>query len=192
MSLTSLFDRINAANQLSRSALPALQKRESSTTPLATLPRMRYPDAPFAKLSTTPAHAADEAYEIFLNNALTPGIAERHIARLLMHADPRCPAVVEVASFAWDYGRESTENGRARVFAHYLVRLQLLYETNMLALRRMRQERVRRIRVLRGCCEVCDRDVAGHIHRLSHPPTLPVPGCLRHGGCSCTYVPVIE
>jgi hypothetical protein len=191
MSLTSLFDRISAASQMSKHAQAEPCQGESSTTP-HDLPRMRYPDAPFAKLVTTPAHVADEAYEIFLDNVLTPGIAERQIVRLLYDADARCPALLEVASFVWDYAKESTDNGRTRVFAHYLVRTQQMYETNMLQLRRMRQSRVRRVRVMRGCCEVCDREVAGGTYRLGSPPTLPVPGCLRHGGCSCTYVPVPE
>jgi hypothetical protein len=153
--------------------------------------RLRFPDGVFAALETFPPEKADEAYEVFVANALTPGLAEREIRELLMGASPSCPPLECVPSFAWEYGRESTEIGRMRVFSHYLVHMQQLHETNLLELQRLRRMHVKRVRVMRGCCEVCDK-LAGRTYRLSDPPQLPVRGCLRHGGCKCAIVPAID
>lgn len=158
----------------------------------AVAPRLRYPDGAFAALVTDPAELADEAYAVFDQYRVTPGVAERHVARVLAAADAlSCPIVETSPGFAYEVSRERTDLGRLRVFAHVLVQMQFAHETNLHELRAYRAERVKRVRILPGCCEVCD-GLSQRGFRLSDAPQLPVYGCLRHGGCKCTYVPVTD
>lgn len=153
--------------------------------------RLHFPDGVFAALETDPAEKADDAYAAFLANSFTPSIAERKVREILTHASPVCPPLECVPSFASEYGHESTDIGRMRVFSHYLVYMQLLHETNMLELARLSRRGIKRVQVMHGCCEVCDK-LAGRTFRVSDPPRLPVRGCLRHGGCNCVVVPAID
>ncbi|HUG15575.1 MAG TPA: hypothetical protein VMM78_11240 [Thermomicrobiales bacterium] len=153
--------------------------------------RFHHPHGVFAALETDPPEKADEAYGVFIANALTPGIAEREIRELLMHASPVCAPLECVPSFAWEFGRESTDIGRMRVFSHYLVHLQLLHESNANELHQLLRMNVKRVRLMPGCCDVCDR-LAGRSYRVTDAPLLPARGCLRHGGCNCAFVPVVD
>lgn len=157
---------------------------ESSATP-----RLRYPNGAFAVLTTTPAELADAAYGAFRAYHLTPGVAEREVARILDGTNPICLPVESSPGFAYEMGRERTNIGRMRVFAHYLVRMQFAHESNHQQLRALRDiHHARKLRILPGCCDACDR-LAARSWRVADPPELPVRGCLRHGGCRCTYVP---
>jgi hypothetical protein len=157
---------------------------ESSTTP-----RLRYPNGVFAALVTVPEELADAAYDAFWAYHLTPGVAEREVAKILAGTDPVCLPVESSPGFAYEIGRERTDIGRMRVFAHYLVRMQFTHESNQQQLRALREiHHARKLRILPGCCEVCDK-LATRSWRVSDPPELPVRGCLRHGGCRCSYVP---
>lgn len=157
---------------------------ESSTTP-----RLRYPRSVFAALRTTPEEVADAAYDAFQAYHLTPGVAEREVAKMLDGANPICLPVESSPGFAYEIGRERTDIGRMRVFSHYLVRMQFSYESNQQQLRALREiHHARKLRILPGCCEVCDK-LAARSWRVADPPELPVRGCLRHGGCRCAYVP---
>ena len=153
------------------------------------VPRMRYPNGVFAALQTIPAEVADAAYEAFLANHLTPGVAERAVAKILQGSDPICEPVEASPGYAFEVERERAEAGRIRVFAHYLVRMQFTHEANKQQLHALREiHHARRLRILPGCCEVCDQ-LAKRSWRVADPPELPVRGCLRHGGCHCSYVP---
>ncbi|HEX5165495.1 MAG TPA: hypothetical protein VFV93_08880 [Thermomicrobiales bacterium] len=158
----------------------------------AVLPRFRYPNGVFAVLTTTPDDVADRSYEAFRAYHLTPGVAEREVAKLLMGAEPVCLPVESSPGYAYEVGRERTDLGRMRVFAHYLVRMQLTHESNQQQLLAIREiHHARRLRILPGCCEVCDK-LAGRTWRVADPPELPVRGCLRQGGCRCSYVPEVD
>lgn len=155
----------------------------------STAGRMRYPKGVFAALTTTPEEVADAAYDAFRASHLTPGIAEREIAKILQDANPICLPVEASPGYAWEIGRERTDIGRMRVFAHYLVRMQFSHESNLQQLRALREvHHARKLKILPGCCEVCDK-VAARAWRVADPPELPVRGCLRQGGCRCSYVP---
>jgi hypothetical protein len=155
-------------------------------------PRFRYADGVFAILETDPEELADLAYEAFRANHLTPGVAARQVARILHGTEPVCPPVQASPGYLFDLDREVTPLGRLRVFAHYLVQMQFAHESNQHQLRALREiHHARRLRILPGCCAVCD-DVSRRSWRVSDPPILPVPGCLRHGGCKCAYVPTSE
>jgi hypothetical protein len=155
-------------------------------------PRFRFPNGVFAALMTTPEPAADVAYDAFRANHLTPGVAEREVAKILSGTNPVCLPVESLPGYAYEIGRERTDLGRVRVFAQYLVRMQLTHESNQQQLRALREiHHARRLRILPGCCEVCDR-LANRSWRVSDPPELPVRGCLRHGGCRCSYGPDID
>lgn len=151
--------------------------------------RLRYPKGVFAALKTDPAELADDAYRVFRAYHLTPGVAEREVAKILHGSGAICMPVEASPGYAYEIGRERTDIGRMRVFAHYLVQMQLRHESNQQQLRALREiHHARRLRILPGCCEVCDK-IAARSWRVSDPPELPVRGCLRHGGCRCTYVP---
>ena len=151
-----------------------------------------HPHGVFADLRTTPEELADTAYDAFRANHLTPGVAEREVAHILMGSDPICLPVESSPGYAYEVGREQTSIGRMRVFAHYLVQMQFTHETNQQQLRALREiHHARRLRILPGCCEVCDK-LANRSWRVSDPPELPVRGCLRHGGCRCSYVPATD
>lgn len=151
--------------------------------------RLRYPKGAFAALRTTPEEVADLAYNAFWANHLTPGVAEREVARILLDSMPVCLPVESSPGYAYEAGRERTNLGRMRVFAHYLVRMQFTHESNQQQLRALREiHHTRKLRILPGCCEVCDK-LAKRSWRVADPPELPVRGCLRHGGCHCSYVP---
>ncbi len=151
--------------------------------------RLRYPNGAFAALRTTPEEVADAAYDAFRANYLTPGIAERVVAQILLGSAPICLPVESSPGYAYEAGRERTDIGRVRVFAQYLVRMQFSHESNQLQLRDLRgMHRYGKVRILSGCCEVCDK-LARRSWRVTDPPALPVRGCLRHGGCRCAYVP---
>ena len=152
-------------------------------------PRFRYPDGAFALLATDPEEQADLAYDAFRTHHLTPSIAERHVTRILLDASPICEPVTSSPGFAFEVENERTPIGRMRVFAHYLVQMQFAHESNQHQLRALREiHHARRLRILPGCCEVCD-ELAKRSWRVADPPTLPVRGCIRHGGCKCAYVP---
>ena len=153
------------------------------------VPRTRYPHGVFAVLMTTPGNLADDAYDAFRAYHLTPGVAEREVASILQGSNPICLPVESSPGYAYEVGRERTDIGRVRVFAQYLVRMQLSHESNLQQLRALRDiHHARKLRILPGCCEVCDR-LAKRSWRVADPPELPVRGCIRHGGCRCTYVP---
>jgi hypothetical protein len=155
-------------------------------------PRFVFPKGPFASLRTNPSAAADEAYQAFMRHELTPGVAEHAVALALAEAEVACQPLESLTIYAFELGRERAAAARRRLFVRYLVRQQYLHETNMRTLHALRRARnTRRVMVLPGCCSVCDA-LANRPHRLSHPPELPTPGCQRHGGCICGYVPVIE
>lgn len=155
-------------------------------------PRLRYPNGVFATLRTTPDELADAAYDAFRAYHLTPGVAEREVARILDRSNPICLPVESSPCYAYEIGRERTGIGRMRVFAHYLVRMQLTHESNQQQLRAIREiHHARKLRILPGCCEVCDR-LAKRAWRVADPPELPVHGCIRHGGCRCSYVPDVN
>jgi hypothetical protein len=155
-------------------------------------PRFRYPEGVFATLRTTPEELADDAYETFRAYHLTPGVAEREVAKILIGSDPICLSVESSPGYAYEAGRERTDIGRMRVFAQHLVRMQLSHESNQQQLRALRDvHHARKLRILPGCCEVCDR-LAKRSWRVADPPELPVRGCIRHGGCRCTYVPDVD
>lgn len=152
-------------------------------------PRFQFPDGVFAALRTTPEDIADAAYDVFRANSLTPGIAEREVALVLLDSAPICLPVESSPGYSYEAGRERTELGRMRVFAQYLVRMQFSHESNQQQLRDIREiHHHRKLRILPGCCEVCDK-LARRTWRVANPPVLPVRGCLRHGGCRCAYVP---
>ena len=154
--------------------------------------RLRYPRGVFATLRTTPDKLADDAYDAFRAYHLTPGVAEREVARMLHGSNPICLQVESSPGYAYEAGRERTDIGRMRVFAQYLVRMQLSHESNLQQLRALRDiHHARKLRILPGCCDVCDR-LAKRSWRVADPPELPVRGCLRHGGCRCTYVPDVS
>jgi hypothetical protein len=158
----------------------------------AVLRRCRYPRSAFAMLATDPPDAADAAYQTFSLYLLTPGVAERKVAQILQGTSPRCALVEESPGYAFELELERTEAGRLRVFARHLVQMQFALETNLRQLQALRETRgIRRLRILPGCCDVCDA-YARHAYRLSNPPPLPVRGCTRHGGCKCAYVPEID
>lgn len=151
--------------------------------------RLRYPNGVFAALKTEPADLADVAYGTFRAYHLTPGVAEREVANMLIGSGAMCMPVEASPGYAYDIGRERTDLGRMRVFSHYLVRMQLTHESNHQQLRALREiHHARKLRILPGCCEVCDK-LASRSWRVSDPPELPVRGCLRQGGCRCSYVP---
>jgi len=169
-----------------------LQPSRMTVIEAGVISRFRYPRGVFAELQTTPEPAADVAYEVFRAHHLTPGVAEREVAKILGGTNPICLPVESSPGYAYEVGRERTNIGRLRVFAQYLVRMQLAHETNQLQLRALREiHRARRLRIMPGCCEVCD-ELARRSWRVSNPPELPVRGCLRHGGCRCTYVPDVD
>jgi len=154
--------------------------------------RTRYPNGVFAVLRTTPGNLADDAYDAFQALHLTPGVAEREVARILQGSNPICLPVESSPGYAYEAGHERTDIGRVRVFAQYLVRMQLSHESNLQQLRALRDiHHARKLRVLPGCCDVCDR-LAKRSWRVADPPELPVQGCIRHGGCRCTYVPDVD
>lgn len=154
--------------------------------------RSRYPKGVFATLTTTPDELADSAYDAFRANHLTPSIAEREVAKILQGSDAICLPVESSPGYAYEVGRERTAIGRMRVFAHYLVRMQLTHESNQQQLRALREiHHTRKLRIMPGCCEVCDK-LASRSWRVADPPELPVRGCLRHGGCRCAYVPDLD
>ena len=106
--------------------------------------------------------------------------------------DVACPPLESLANYAFDLEREQSAATRRRMFVRYLVQQQFIHEANMRTLYTLRRSgESRRVTVLPGCCAICDA-IANRPHRLSHPPTLPTPGCQRHGGCICGYVPVVE
>jgi hypothetical protein len=149
----------------------------------AVTPRFRYPNGVFATLTTNPGEVADQCYEAFRASHLTPGVAERDVAKLLVGAEPFCLSVESSPGYAYEVGRERTDIGRMRVFAHYLVQMQLTHESNQQQLHAIREiHHARRLQIMPGCCEVCDR-LAGRTWRVGDPPDLPVRGCLRQGGC---------
>lgn len=190
----SLLQRITAATRATHLSVQPVHPGDMPRVPTDSLPGLRCKEGPFASLVTTPAHLADDAYEAFANNTLTPGVAERQVAQILSgcEAPPRCAELEKMLAFTWDHGREATDSGRRRILARYLVRMQLLHDTNAVALRRMRHNHIRRAQVLPGCCDVCDRAVSGRTFRTADPPHLPVSGCVRHGGCTCTFTPVVS
>lgn len=151
-------------------------------------PRLRYRDGVFAALDTDPSDLADEAYAAFDEYRLTPGVAERHVARILSAGKASCLPVETAPDFAYEVGRERTDIGRMRVFASILVRMQFRHEMNQRELHILRARGVGRVRVLSGCCDVCDA-LVGKRYRINAAPHLPVRGCLRHGGCTCAFVP---
>jgi hypothetical protein len=160
--------------------------------PAPDVARSAFPGGPFAQLVTRPPEAADAAYAAFVRHELTPGVAERDVTLALADADASCPAIERLAGYRFEVERERSYTGRRRLFVRYLVRLQYIHEANLRTLRDLRRARTaRRVTVLPGCCPICDA-IASRPHRLSHPPALPVAGCVRHGGCICGYVPVIE
>ncbi len=157
-----------------------------------TVSRLRYPDGVFATLVTTPDDLADAAYAAFRAYHLTPGVAEREVAKILNGSNPICLSVESSPGYAFEAGRERTDIGRMRVFAQHLVRMQLSHESNQQQLRALREiHHARKLRILPGCCEVCDR-LAKRSWRVADPPELPVRGCIRHGGCRCTYIPDVD
>jgi hypothetical protein len=169
-----------------------LQSTQVTVIKPGTSPRFRYPNGVFAALRTTPEPAADVAYDAFRAQHLTPGVAEREVAKILSGTNPVCLPVESSPGYAYEIGRERTDIGKLRVFAHYLVRMQLTHESNQQQLRALREiHHARRLRIMPGCCEVCDQ-IANRSWRVSDPPDLPVRGCLRHGGCRCSYVPDIN
>jgi hypothetical protein len=154
--------------------------------------RFAFPRGPFASLRTDPLAAADDAYLAFTHHELTPGIAEHEVAVTLQDADVVCAPIETSANYIFDLERERSPAARRRLFVRYLVQQQFIHEANMRTLYTLRRSGgARRVTVLSGCCAVCDA-IANRPHRLSHPPTLPTPGCQRHGGCICGYVPVVE
>jgi hypothetical protein len=155
-------------------------------------PRFGFPRGPFANLLTHPCAVADDAYLAFTRHALTPGIAEHAVAVALQDAEVACPPIETLTNYAFDLEREHSAAARRRLFVRYLVQQQFIHEANMRTLYTLRRSgEARRVTVLPGCCAVCDA-IANRPYRLSHPPTLPTPGCQRHGGCICGYVPVVE
>jgi hypothetical protein len=154
--------------------------------------RYDFPKGPFAGLTTNPPEAADAAYAAFMRHELTPGVAEREVATALADAEVSCPALETMTNYAFELERERTPAARRRLFVRYLVGQQYIHESNMRTLHALRRAHTaRRVMILPGCCPVCDA-LANRPHRFSHPPELPTPGCQRHGGCICGYVPVIE
>ena len=154
--------------------------------------RFTFPRGPFASLRTDPSAAADDAYLAFTRHELTPGIAEHEVAVTLQDVDVACPPIESLANYVFDLEREQSAATRRRMFVRYLVQQQFIHEANMRTLYTLRRSgESRRVTVLPGCCAICDA-IANRPHRLSHPPTLPTPGCQRHGGCICGYVPVVE
>lgn len=165
------------------------QPRELTITDSLPGSRFRYPNGAFAALRTNPVDIADAAYDVFRANFVTPGIAERDVARVLLGSAPVCLPVELSPGYAYELGRERTDIGRMRVFALHLVRMQFSHESNQQQLRDLRGlHHFRKVRILPGCCEVCDK-LARRSWRIANPPELPVRGCLRHGGCRCAYVP---
>lgn len=157
-----------------------------------TASRRRHPKGVFATLRTTPEELADAAYAAFRANHLTPGVAERQVATILHGSNAICLPVEASPGYAYDVGRERTDIGRMRVFAQYLVRMQLTHESNQQQLRALRDiHHARRLRIMPGCCDVCDT-LAKRSWRVADPPELPVRGCLRNGGCRCAYVPDVR
>jgi len=154
--------------------------------------RLRFPKGVFAALRTTPGELADRAYDAFRACHLTPGVAEREVAKILHGSGAICLPVEASPGYAYDIGRERTDIGRMRVFAQYLVRMQLTHESNQQQLRALRDiHHARRLRIMPGCCEVCDK-LAKRSWRVADPPELPARGCLRNGGCRCAYVPDVD
>ena len=150
--------------------------------------RFAYPEGVFAALYTTPAEVADAAYVAFTHHALTPTLAEREVLRLLRGHAPRCLPVETTPACIWEMARETTDEGKLRAFVHHLVRMQLIHETNLRELERLQATHAaHRVRILSGCCEVCDA-LARRSYRVSNAPILPVHGCQRHGGCVCGWV----
>lgn len=183
----SLLDRFIGPGG-SASAVLRQRAKLGGSEPLVA-PRRRFTASAFAALETDPPQAADAAYEVFLRHQLTPGTAEREVARLLAGCGLHCPVVEESAAFQWDAARETNEAGQLRAFARHLVRMQLIHEANARELQRLRETReAGRVRLLPGCCPVCDA-VARRSYRLADAPPLPVAGCIRHGGCNCAWVP---
>jgi hypothetical protein len=178
----SIFQRIFQAHHQPSPAPLLLDESEVS-------PRMRYPKGPFAALITVPEHLADLAYEVFDHYRLTPGTAERQIARVLAAGEFSCLPVETSPAYAWQMARETTDLGQLRVFCEVLVRMQFQHEMNLRELRIVHGHGVRRVRILPGCCDICDR-VARRDYRVAEAPTLPVHGCTRIGGCKCAWVPV--
>jgi hypothetical protein len=43
------------------------------------------------------------------------------------------------------------------------------------------------VRILPGCCAVCDQ-LAGRTCRIGSAPILPIHGCQRQGGCICGWI----
>jgi hypothetical protein len=153
-----------------------------------TISRLAYPDGVFASLYTTPVEVADAAYDAFTRHALTPTLAEREVLRVLREHAPRCLPAETTPACIWEMSQESTDAGKLRAFVHHLVRMQLVHETNQRELARLRAtHEAGRVRILSGCCEVCDA-LARRSYRLSSAPSLPVHGCQRHGGCVCGWV----
>lgn len=180
----SLLHRLLSTHPERARAAPAGERRRAS--------RFDFPRGPFAELVTTPPEIADVAYAAYMRHELTRGVAEREVELMLTGATFACPSIEALAAYRFELGRERTDTGRRRLFARYLVRLQYVYEANQRTLHALRRTPgARRVMVLPGCCAVCDR-LARREHRVSHPPQLPVAGCLRHGGCICGYVPVVE
>jgi hypothetical protein len=143
-----------------------LQSTQVTVIKPGTSPRFRYPNGVFAALRTTPEPAADVAYDAFRAQHLTPGVAEREVAKILSGTNPVCLPVESSPGYA--------------------------HESNQQQLRALREiHHARRLRIMPGCCEVCDQ-IANRSWRVSDPPDLPVRGCLRHGGCRCSYVPDIN
>ena len=158
--------------------------------------RTTYPGGVFAALHSEPAEAAEIAYTAFAHHALTPTLAEREVLRALRGHAPRCRPVETAAAYCWDLAQFEDGAGKVsaidhlRIFVRHLVRMQLIHETNVRELQRLRTTReARRVRLLSGCCPVCD-ELAQSSYRVSSAPALPVPGCQRHGGCVCGWVGV--
>jgi len=119
-------------------------------------------------------------------------VAEKQVAAILDRHGYSCLPVETSPGFHFEVAREWSDLGRLRVFCRYLVQLQFAYESNLRNLQALRSRRVKRVTVLPGCCDVCDAKLSGHRYRLNDTPPLPHRDCIRHGGCKCAYVPIIE
>ena len=188
----SLLQRISAVHPWRHRARPPTDADPGELAAVEPALRFVFPKGPFAYLHTTPPAAADDAYLAFMHHELTPGVAEHEVALALATADVACPPLESLPNYAFELEWERTPAAQRRLFVRYLVGQQYIHEANMRTLHTLRRaQQTRRVLVLPGCCPVCDAR-ANRPHRLSHPPELPTPGCQRHGGCICGYVPAIE
>lgn len=158
--------------------------------------RGTFPGGVFAALHTEPADAAEIAYAAFAHHALTPTLAEREVLRALRGHAPRCRPLETTAAYGWELAQFQDRDGKVsdadhlRIFVRHLVQMQMVHETNVRELQRLRTTgAARRVRLLSGCCQACD-ELAQRSYRVASAPSLPVPGCQRHGGCVCGWIGV--